>query len=97
MSKYVNARQVLPESLVKEIQKYVQGTHIYIPSTERKSWGTESGIREELEQRNMEMIVHFRNGYDISRLSELYGLSEERVKAIVYGTPPASIGNVDDP
>jgi Mor family transcriptional regulator len=85
MSKYVNAKQVLPESLVKEIQKYVQGTHIYIPSSERKSWGTESGIREELEHRNMEIIIHFRNGNEISRLSDLYCLSEERIKAIVYG------------
>ncbi|MGO4273596.1 CD3324 family protein, partial [Paenibacillus sp. TAF58] len=75
MSKYVNANQVLPEDLVKEIQKYIQGTHIYIPNTERKSWGSESGLREELEQRNIEIIMQFRNGYDISKLSELYCLS----------------------
>jgi len=86
MSKYVNAKKVLPESLVKEIQKYVQGAHIYIPSTERKSWGTESGIREELEQRNLEIIIKFRNGHEISTLSERYCLSEERIKAIVYGS-----------
>ena len=84
MSKYVNANQVLPENLVKEIQKYIQGTNIYIPNTERKSWGSESGQREELEQRNFEIIMQFRNGYDISKLSELYCLSEERIKAIVY-------------
>lgn len=83
--KYVNAKHVLPESLVKEIQKYVQGAHMYIPSAERKSWGTESGIREELEQRNMEIWVQYRNGLDVPRLAELYGLSEERIKAIVYG------------
>ncbi len=85
MSRYVNAKKVLPENLVKEIQKYVQGTHIYIPSSERKSWGTESGIREELEQRNMEILIQFRNGYDVTKLSEFYCLSEERIKAIVYG------------
>ena len=91
MSKYVNANLVLPESLVKEIQKYVQGTHLYIPSAERKSWGTESGLREELEQRNMEILIQFRNGFDVPTLSELYCLSEERIKSIVYG----SIGRSD--
>lgn len=85
MSKYVNAKQVLPESLVREIQKYVQGAHLYIPSTDRKSWGQDSGIRTELDQRNMEIIIQFRNGLEISKLSELYCLSEERIKAIVYG------------
>jgi Mor family transcriptional regulator len=85
MSKHVNAKQVLPESLVREIQKYVQGTHLYIPSAERKSWGTESGMREELDQRNMEILIQFKNGYDITKLSKLYCLSEERIKAIVYG------------
>ena len=84
MSKYVNAKQVLPEELVKEIQKYVQGAHIYIPNTERKSWGTESGLREELEQRNFEIVMQFRNGYGISEVSRLFCLSEERIKAIVY-------------
>lgn len=84
MSKYVNANKVLPENLIKEIQKYIQGTHIYIPNTGRKSWGSESGVREELEQRNFEIIMQFRNGYDISKLSEMYCLSEERIKAIVY-------------
>lgn len=84
MTKYVNANQVLPEELVKEIQKYIQGTHLYIPNTERKSWGSESGMRVELEQRNMEIMMQFRNGYDIPTLSELYCLSEERIKAIVY-------------
>jgi len=84
MSKYVNANQVLPEELVKEIQKYIQGTHIYIPNIGRKSWGEGSGLREELEQRNFEIIMHFRNGYDIPKLSNLYSLSEERIKSIVY-------------
>ncbi|WP_274364107.1 CD3324 family protein [Paenibacillus thermotolerans] len=84
MSKYVNANKVLPEKLVREIQKYIQGTHIYIPNAERKLWGSESGLREELEQRNVEIIMQFRNGFDISKLSEMYCLSEERIKAIVY-------------
>lgn len=30
--KYVNATKVLPENLLVEIQKYVQGENLYIPS-----------------------------------------------------------------
>lgn len=85
MKKHLNAKQVLPEALVQEIQKYVQGTHIYIPSTERKAWGASSGTREALERRNMEIVHAYRSGQPITRLSEMFCLSEERIKAIVYG------------
>lgn len=43
--KYVNATTVLPTELVKELQKYVQGETIYVPSTTRKEWGACSGTR----------------------------------------------------
>ncbi len=85
MKKHLNARQVLPEALVQEIQKYVQGAHLYIPSAERKAWGTNSGARDALEQRNMEILHAYRSGQTIACLSERYCLSEERVRAIVYG------------
>jgi hypothetical protein len=42
-------------------------------------------MREEVDQRNMEILIQFRNGYDVPKLAELYCLSEERIKAIVYG------------
>jgi hypothetical protein len=49
MKKYVNAKQILPESLIQEIQKYVKGQHIYIPQTDRQEWGTSTGVRENME------------------------------------------------
>lgn len=48
MTRYVNARAVLPDSLVREIQKYVDGQHLYIPKTERADWGSVTGVRDEL-------------------------------------------------
>lgn len=33
--KYVKAKAVLPESLIAEIQKYIQGETIYIPNKKR--------------------------------------------------------------
>ena len=34
--KYKNASHVLPDELLKEIQKYVEGEAIYIPKQEEK-------------------------------------------------------------
>jgi hypothetical protein len=44
MGKYKNAKDILPKNLVKEIQKYIQGAHLYIPQNNRKVWGTDTGI-----------------------------------------------------
>lgn len=45
--KYTNANKILPEKLINEIQKYVQGETIYIPKqeTEYEKWGARSGGR----------------------------------------------------
>ena len=42
--KYINADIILPEELLKEVQKYVQGGMVYIPKPEglRKKWGENS-------------------------------------------------------
>ncbi|WP_019536229.1 CD3324 family protein [Paenibacillus ginsengihumi] len=84
MKRYTNARDVLPESLIREIQKYVKGQHLYIPQTERRDWGTTTGIREELLQRNREIYRKFLEGINVRSLSEIYHLSEERIRAIIH-------------
>ena len=40
--RYRNAGDLLPEALVKELQRYVQGEYLYIPTdgTQRKGWGS---------------------------------------------------------
>lgn len=85
MKKYVNAKQVLPDLLIEEIQKYIQGSYIYIPKTERVAWGASTGIRDELNQRNEQIRKLYKNGFEVLKLAELYGLSEERIRAIIYG------------
>lgn len=52
--RYVNARDVLPEPLVRELQKVVPGGCLYVPRDEesRRRWGEASGYRDELERRN---------------------------------------------
>lgn len=52
--KYINANVILPEKLIEEIQKYIQGKYIYIPIKKEnyKSWGVISGIKQEYKNRN---------------------------------------------
>jgi Mor family transcriptional regulator len=84
--KYINANKVLPEKLIIEIQKYVQGETIYIPKleTEHLKWGTSSGGRRILDSRNDSIRKSFVSGSSIQQLAEEYYLSNETIKKIVY-------------
>ncbi|GFZ33056.1 hypothetical protein CSC2_35820 [Clostridium zeae] len=77
---------ILPESLVKEIQKYIQGEYIYIPNQmkKRKKWGENSGSRAELRIRNEKIQSRYNNGCKIEHLAEEFFLSIESIKKIVY-------------
>lgn len=84
--KYINANKVLPEKLIAEIQKYVQGETLYIPKpeTEHLKWGISSGGREILDRRNNTIRTSFISGSSIQQLAEEYFLSTETIKKIVY-------------
>jgi DNA-binding NarL/FixJ family response regulator len=84
--KYVRADKILPEDLIKEIQKYIQGGYIYIPSQPeiRKRWGEKSKIRDYLQSRNTDIISKYKNGYSVSNLAEEFFLSESSIKKIIY-------------
>lgn len=84
--KYMNAKKVLPEKLIVEIQKYVQGEAIYIPKPEAEyqKWGASSGGRQLLDVRNATIRNAFTSGSSIQQLSEEYYLSIESIKKIVY-------------
>lgn len=81
-----NAKAVLPDALVKEIQNYVQGEYIYIPvePKKQKHWGEVSGYRKELEERNKNIKEEYQNGYSMEFLSEKYNLSLSAIRKIIY-------------
>lgn len=83
---YVNANQILPEHLLNEIQKYVQGEMIYIPKQQhsREKWGSKSGGRLLIDERNSEIRHLFKSGKNIEQLAKQYFLSAETIKKIVY-------------
>ncbi len=83
---YVNGKEVLPEDILSEIQKYFGGGLIYIPlpEGERCKWGSRTNIKKELHKRNQEIINRKRTGLSIVELMEEYHLSYDTIKRIVY-------------
>ncbi|ETI87557.1 MAG: Response regulator receiver protein [Clostridium butyricum DORA_1] len=59
--KYAKAKEILPQALIQEIQKYIQGQYLYIPKdeSEKKSWGENSGSKEDTATRNIEIKRSF--------------------------------------
>ena len=84
--KYVKGDTILPDDLVKEIQKYIQGEYIYIPSQPetRKKWGEKSKNRDYLQSRNQDIRCRFISGNTIDNLSQQFFLSDSSIKKIVY-------------
>ena len=82
--KYENARDIFPPELLAQIQRYVSGKAIYIPSAETKKWGETSGYRRFLRDRNRDIRRDFAAGQTIDALAEQYCLSVESIRRIVY-------------
>lgn len=84
--KYINATKVLPEKLIMEIQKYIQGETLYIPKPEtaHHKWGALSGGRRMLDCRNAAIRNSFISGSSIQQLAKEYYLSTETIKKIIY-------------
>ncbi|AZN38277.1 CD3324 family protein [Paenibacillus albus] len=83
--KYVNA-DILPDELLREVQKYMNGVMVYIPKPEglRKGWGANSGGRAYIQQRNIEIRRMFAEGATVEQLTEQFFLSCDSIRKIVY-------------
>jgi hypothetical protein len=83
--KYKKASDILPDSLLREVQKYVEGESLYIPrANDRKKWGEGTGGRHYFQQRNEEIRSKFFHKISIEALAEEYALSYETIRKIVY-------------
>ncbi|MDO5785799.1 MAG: CD3324 family protein [Eubacteriales bacterium] len=84
--KYINAKDLLPDALIKELQSYIQGGYLYIPvdQAQQKRWGEASGYRQELEQRNYQIVQQYQQGVSLERLAENYCLSIHAIRKIIY-------------
>jgi Mor family transcriptional regulator len=83
--RYKNGKEILPAELLKELQKYIQGELIYIPTneTERKGWGESNGTRESIRNRNIEIYSLYKEGYTVCELMDSFNLSEDSIRKII--------------
>ncbi len=83
--KYKNAAEILPSSLLKELQTYINGDILYVPKTDsKKEWGSLSGSRLYYQQRNREIRERWNTGVSIDMLADQYGLTSSTIKKIIY-------------
>lgn len=82
---YKNGKEVLPASLLREIQKYIQGELIYVPTKEevRKRWGEKNGTRENIRKRNLEIYKLYKEGFTLLEFTERYNLCEDSIRKIL--------------
>ena len=84
--KYINAKDLLPDALVRELQNYLQGGYLYVPTDQarQKRWGEVSGYRQELQQRNRRIVEEFQNRTSVEALAKKYFLSVSAIRKIIY-------------
>jgi len=83
--RYRKASEVLPDNLLREVQKYVDGEALYFPKRkERKNWGEDSGARQYYKQRNDEIKRQYNTGLTVEALADVHNLSVESIRKIVY-------------
>lgn len=84
--KYIKANSILSISLIEELQNYIQGGYIYIPSKNenKKGWGELSGYKREIEKRNKKIRMDYKHGKSLEELSKSYFLSIHSIRKIIY-------------
>ena len=80
---YIKAEDVLPKELIQTIQQYVDGKAIYIPSVQKKPWGSETKTRSVLLERNQTICAEFRAGVPVTELARKYSISDKSVQRII--------------
>ena len=82
---YDNARDLLPQELLDELQKYAAGKLLYVPSRgARRPWGEQTGYKKQIAARNAAIRRAFAEGVPVDSLADEHALTPETVKKIVY-------------
>ena len=82
---YKNARDVLPEALLVQLQRYCGGELLYIPaqSESKKTWGGRSGARAHYAERNERIRRLYSEHYSTEMLAGMFYLSIDSIRKIV--------------
>lgn len=82
---YKNINDILPHSLIRAVQQYIDGETVYIPrkETQKQAWGTNTGTRQRIRARNREIIAKRQAGDSVAALAEAYFLSTKTIYKII--------------
>lgn len=82
---YRKAEEILPDEIIELIQEYVDGESIYIPrkTENRKKWGSDTSIKQELRERNHSIYRDYTAGATVEELTGKYFLSEKSIQRIL--------------
>lgn len=82
---YKRATRILPKELLLKVQEYIDGEFIYIPriSDHKKSWGTTTSTRQDLQDRNKRIYADYLAGVPMESLAETYFLSLKSIQRII--------------
>lgn len=84
--KYINAADILPEKLLRQLQTYIDGDVLYVPKASKKmEWGTVNGSRLFYQERNREIQRLYKEGHSMEVLAKKYNLAHSTIKKIIYG------------
>jgi Mor family transcriptional regulator len=83
--KYTNGKDILPKSLLEQLQHYVQGELLYIPKQDnnRAGWGAVNGTRMMIRKRNTEICMKYEEGATVQDLMGAYYLSEDSIRKVL--------------
>ena len=82
---YKNAIEVIPEALLRDLQRYVDGEYVYIPKLEskKKKWGENTQSKEVVQARNIEIYHQYLLGISTKELADIYFLSQKTIQKII--------------
>lgn len=83
---YQKAENILPQEIIEVIQKYIDGSYIYIPrkGSNRKMWGENTLAKKETHLRNQTIYEKYQNGFTVEMLSQEFYLSEKSIYRIIH-------------
>lgn len=88
---YIRAEEVLPSNVLAMVQEYIDGQMLYVPkkAPERDKWGSVSGTKAYLQDRNTRIYDEYQAGSSVKLLSEKYFLSEKSIQRILRASRPS--------
>lgn len=83
LMKYKNAKNIFPDDILEELQKYVQGEYVYIPIKDKAVNANITEYGMEVQKRDDHIYTKFLEGLSNRKLSQIYCLSESSIRRII--------------